>query len=291
MMEAASDKGPGDDVFPPLSPSYILAFQFSSWYPSFVRWSPKSTVVRPLGQDFWHYLDSDRVFVPDGSEDVVVDSTLSDGDGDGSDDAASIGEQYSFPELDKRIRDAIKEYGAVFPKLNFSSPKLSPTLFILGITQRDLNFYDFMMDTEIQNTIRSTVHKFWEDNIRPNWACTQKDYVFDLLLTRDLSQGHVLDFNPYAARTDPLLFTYEDLHELYSKAGRQDSCEHLTMGASLPELRIVDSLQHPAASRNAPAHEHNRIPVEALSLSEGRNIAEFGEIWHDEVKRAMQEDS
>lgn len=35
------------------------------------------------------------------------------------------GEPLAFPELDDKIRQAISEYGAVFPKLNFSSPRVS----------------------------------------------------------------------------------------------------------------------------------------------------------------------
>jgi hypothetical protein len=33
--------------------------------------------------------------------------------------------RYAFPDLDKQIRSAVDEYGAVFPKLNFSSPRVS----------------------------------------------------------------------------------------------------------------------------------------------------------------------
>lgn len=33
-------------------------------------------------------------------------------------------QEFAFPELDARIREAVREYGAVFPKLNFSSPKV-----------------------------------------------------------------------------------------------------------------------------------------------------------------------
>ncbi len=33
-------------------------------------------------------------------------------------------QRYAFPELDQQIRKAIEEYGAVFPKLNFSSPRV-----------------------------------------------------------------------------------------------------------------------------------------------------------------------
>jgi hypothetical protein len=47
-----------------------------------------------------------------------------------SDDEATA--KYSFPELDAQIRATIDEYGgAVFPKLNFSSPKVRHFLFLL----------------------------------------------------------------------------------------------------------------------------------------------------------------
>lgn len=346
-----------DGEFPLLSPDYILAFQFSNWYPSFATFSPRSTIVRPLGKGFTDYLDSDGVFVPEGSEAVDAEGTLAE-DEDDSHSTSSSGGQFSFPELDAQIRRAINEYGAVFPKLNFSSPRdaawvLSPSSplkctspadvylllkssdfvthdisvervfegcntddppnyelelvlrkwypidrsrevrcfvrsdVLLGISQRDTNFYDYMVNPDTQNIIRSTVHKFWADNIKPRWPLAQKDYIFDFLLTRDLSRGHILDFNPYAPRTDSLLFTYEDLHRL-SKA-RQESCGG-DVGMSLPALRVIDSSHHPAALRNVPVHQHNMVPIEALSLSEGHNIVEFGKVWQDEVRRAMQDE-
>ena len=43
---------------------------------------------------------------------------------EGEDDDEETGEQFSFPELDAQIRQAITDYGAVFPKLNFTSPKV-----------------------------------------------------------------------------------------------------------------------------------------------------------------------
>lgn len=39
------------------------------------------------------------------------------------------GPHYAFTELDAQIREAVKEYGAVFPKLNFSSPKVRVSIF------------------------------------------------------------------------------------------------------------------------------------------------------------------
>jgi hypothetical protein len=55
-------------VFPLTTPDSILAFQFSSWYPRFKQISIKSTIVKPLEDSFREYLNSDGVFVPDGSE-------------------------------------------------------------------------------------------------------------------------------------------------------------------------------------------------------------------------------
>lgn len=59
-------------LFPPITPKYVLSFQFSSWYPQFSQISIKSTIIRPLGKEFCEYLHSDSVFVPEGSEDLFV---------------------------------------------------------------------------------------------------------------------------------------------------------------------------------------------------------------------------
>lgn len=59
-----------------------------------------------------------------------AESTLSDDEDDEEevDTDAEEERHYAFPELDAQIRRIIKEYGAVFPKLNFSSPKVCTSL-------------------------------------------------------------------------------------------------------------------------------------------------------------------
>lgn len=101
--------------------------------------------------------------------------------------------------------------------------------------------------------------------------------TFDVLLTRDLSRAHVVDFNPYAPRTDALLFTYEDLLAIL-----------IQERSSAPQLRVIDSRTHPAATRNAPANQHNMVPFEALSLSSGRDIEQFRDMWQEEVQKSAQ---
>jgi hypothetical protein len=103
-----------------------------------------------------------------------------------------------------------------------------------------------------------------------------------VLLTRDLTRFHIIDFNPYAPRTDSLLFTYE---ELATAAATTTS----SLSAPAPTLRVIDSPAHPAANRNAPQHQHNMIPLEALTLSEGRNMEEFAAAWMEQVRRGAVE--
>ena len=80
--------------------------------------------------------------------------------------------------------------------------------------------------------------------------------VVDLLLSKDLSRAHIIDFNPYIARTDPLLFTYEELANRFSKQS----------SLAAPTLRVINSPVHAMTNRNAPDHQHNMVPLEAFAL-------------------------
>ncbi|KAF9046324.1 D123-domain-containing protein [Panaeolus papilionaceus] len=341
-------------IFPRLCPSYILAFQFSSWYPLFEKHTIRSTIIRPLSSEFQDYLNADGIFVPQGSENAPAITELSDDEGDEDDEDGEETKTYTFPELDSQIRSAVQEYDAVFPKLNFSSPKDASWLLpassplkctspadvymllkssdfithdldpsnvfegcdavssgndsqkpkynlelvlrkwypvdrarelrcfvrndvLIGITQRDNNYYEFWNDSNTQKKVVQSVKSFWESTIKPRWH-SEPNYVFDFLLTRDLSRGHILDFNPYAPKTDSLLFTYPELQEIADANGA-------------PQLRVIDSARHPAAASNVPAHQHNMIPFEAVNLSSGRDIEEFADTWKDSLKESMKPES
>lgn len=55
-------------------------------------------------------------------------------DSDEEDEADEPQERFSFPDLDAQIRQSVEEYGAVFPKLNFTSPKVRiPTSLLCAL--------------------------------------------------------------------------------------------------------------------------------------------------------------
>ncbi|KAG6866291.1 hypothetical protein C0991_006387 [Blastosporella zonata] len=289
-----------------------------------------------------------------------AESNLSDEDNDGDEDEECP--SFAFPELDTRIRECVATYEAVFPKLNFSSPKdaswilpassplkctspsdvyllLKSSDFIthdlsaenvfagcdnpppsyelelvlrkwyavdrsrelrcfvrhnvlVAISQRDNNYYEFLNDPKTKDFINRVMLEYWEKNIQgsKHWE-TYPDYTFDFFLTRDLSRGHIIDFNPYAPQTDPLLFTYEELADIVDTSQRATSHNPSPINNSqqLPEFRVIDSRAHPAATSNAPAYQHNMVPIEALSLSSGRDIDEFAELWKDEIQQSMSD--
>jgi hypothetical protein len=111
--------------------------------------------------------------------------------------------------------------------------------------------------------------------------------TLDVLLTRDLTRFHIIDFNPYAPRTDSLLFTYEELATLFAATAATSTSSLLSTPA--PTLRVIDSPAHPAATRNVPQYQHNMVPLEALTLSEGRNLEEFATAWMEQVRRGAVE--
>jgi hypothetical protein len=94
-----------------------------------------------------------------------------------------------------------------------------------------------------------------------------------------LDSLHVLDFNPYLPRTDPLLFTYPELLDILK-------FRLSTAAQGKPELRAIDSKAHPSSSRAAPTHQHNMLPREVFELSAGRNITEFARAWQEELANA-----
>jgi D123 len=117
--------------------------------------------------------------------------------------------------------------------------------------------------------------------------------VFDLHLTRDLSSAHILDFNAYHSKTDPLLFTYGEILQLLVSASTSvapDLAPDFLRGQSFPPvLRTITSPSDPAASRNAPQYQHNAVPFDALQLSEGNDIATFSRRWQEELVKNMYE--
>lgn len=121
----------------------LLQCQFSSWFPIF-RHLPedegfrrtnvtiKSKIISPLPDDFKDYLLADGIRLPQDATKLSScapnEVPRNDDDDDNwdtnSQDNTDTLEQFSFPELNQQITEAVAALGgSVIPKLNWSAPK------------------------------------------------------------------------------------------------------------------------------------------------------------------------
>jgi hypothetical protein len=117
-------------------------FSIASWHPIFSRHTCPAAFV-PFPPEFRAYLESDGTQPPADVEDTAAEAEWSDDEGQpdegqpddsgpddsGPDDDANSSSSsspaaaFSFPELTAKLAAAIKKYGSVTPKLNFSAPR------------------------------------------------------------------------------------------------------------------------------------------------------------------------
>ncbi|KXS17789.1 D123-domain-containing protein [Gonapodya prolifera JEL478] len=115
--------------FPPLSRAIIDACALPSWLPKFSR-STFKTIVIELPDDFVEFLKADGIVlpspVPRSSQLLEVESDADDDtavEEDEDEQAARTSPFPSYSAVLQSIREAIDEFGAVFPKLDWSAPQ------------------------------------------------------------------------------------------------------------------------------------------------------------------------
>jgi hypothetical protein len=78
---------------------------------------------------------------------------------------------------------------------------------LIGITQRDLNHFDFLFD--LQDRLQSKIQEFFDVRLRDTFP--DDNFVFDVYVPTPYERVWLVDVNPWAPRTDPLLFSWLEL--------------------------------------------------------------------------------
>lgn len=150
---------------------------------------------------------------------------------------------------------------------------------LLGITQRDLNHYEFLepMKAELVETIES----FFEEKLRDTFP--DPDFVFDVYIPQSDRDKKVwlIDINPFAPRTDALLFSWTELLE-------QNLGEHEVDDAGV-ELRLVRKDDPEAYSFTTSQYSASKMPKEVVDagVNGDEAIWEFAARWR-EITREME---
>ncbi|KAL9239479.1 hypothetical protein vseg_013796 [Gypsophila vaccaria] len=320
--------------------------QIQEWYPKFKHVSMK-TAIHELPESFVQYLTEDsgpfllpvsvsnddafpnRIHNPLDEEDYQV----SEGSGDESEQPSP---PPSFPELELKIKESIEFLGgAVFPKLNWSSPKdtawISPTgtlkctsfsdialllrssdslvhdlchaydscddktmsrppqfylalrkwypslrpemefrCFVrgqqlVGISQREVTgFYPTLLDRK--DEIKDVVYDFFIDSIQERFM--SDNYTFDVYVTKE-RKVKLMDFNPWAAFTLPLLFSWEEFEQ--SSGAEEDF-----------EIRIVES------QCSVRPGLKTAVPYDYIDMSSGSGWDQFLRNADQELQQQMR---
>lgn len=78
---------------------------------------------------------------------------------------------------------------------------------LLGICQRDLNHFDFLF--ELRPTLVALIHRFFAQHLRDSFD--DDSFAFDVYVPNPYTRVWLVDVNPWALRTDPLLFSWGEL--------------------------------------------------------------------------------
>ncbi|KAF9980406.1 hypothetical protein BGZ65_005147 [Modicella reniformis] len=137
---------------------------------------------------------------------------------------------------------------------------------LVGISQRDMTYYEFLKN--IQDELEQKIVDFYDNKIRNKFP--DPDYTFDVYITRTRERIYLIDFNPFAQKTDSLLFEWEEL---------------LLAQERMP-LRLLSS--EAAGQHMRQPFAFNRYPVDVTELSNGQTVADFAEAFYKKVQAAAK---
>ncbi|KAF3045394.1 hypothetical protein E8E11_006713 [Didymella keratinophila] len=92
---------------------------------------------------------------------------------------------------------------------------------LIALCQRDLNHFDFLFG--MQDRLARLIQDFFDDKVRDSFP--DPDFTFDVYVPPPHDRVWVVDFNPWAQRTDPLLFSWLELLQMEVPEGRNEEEE------------------------------------------------------------------
>jgi hypothetical protein len=191
---------------------------------------------------------------------------------------------------------------------------------LIALCQRDLNHFDFLFN--MQDKLRQRVQDFFDSKLRDSFP--DPNFTFDVYIPPPHDKVWVVDFNPWAMRTDPLLFSWMELltmdvpeaqtqdreedvvripiaraggpvvislDDIESASDSDESDENDVEEIWQPEFRLVRKDDPEAYGFTTPQYSAHKMPkdvVDAASGGEGM-MREFAMQWQDAQRLAEQQ--
>lgn len=172
---------------------------------------------------------------------------------------------------------------------------------LLCICQRDLNHYPFL--DALKTTLLKLIQTFFETSLQRSFS--DDSFVFDVYIPPPHGKVWLIDINPWAPRTDPLLFSWLEILEM--KGGEQggatkdqedtdsnnesddDGSEEFIFE---PEFRLVRRDDPEAYAFNTPQYSAHKLPKDMVDASAdgGSGLRDFMGQWREILTRQKSEE-
>ncbi|KAB8291877.1 hypothetical protein EYC80_006654 [Monilinia laxa] len=167
---------------------------------------------------------------------------------------------------------------------------------LIGICQRDLNYFDFLFP--LIPTLREAIQLYFDKILKDTFP--DRNFSFDVYIPEPFDKVRLVDINPWAPRTDPLLFSWLELLTLSvpppllgtadspsvpplptHSSDEDDGPDAIEEIEWMPDFRLVKKDDPEAYSFASPQYSAHKMPqevVEAGASGEG-GMREFADNW------------
>lgn len=196
---------------------------------------------------------------------------------------------------------------------------------LIAICQRDLNHFDFLF--KMRDNLRAKIQTFFDVRLRDTFP--DENFVFDVYVPPPHQRVWLVDVNPWAQRTDPLLFSWLELltmpdrvepptARLYFNAPKPVMLDNADDGAvedemlrvdesddtslsdeeedmddlTIAEFRLIHKDDPEAYGFTTPQYSAHKLPkdvVDASSAGPGP-MRQFADQWKEALARERHED-
>ncbi|EEH48694.1 cell division cycle protein 123 [Paracoccidioides brasiliensis Pb18] len=184
------------------------------------------------------------------------------------------GAQDSPPRIPYHL--VLRKYVTLNPALEFRCFVRDRKL--LCLCQRDLNHFDFLFG--LRDNLRDKIQTFFD--IRLHDTFPDRDFVFDVYVPPPHNRVWLMDINPWAPRTDPLLFSWLEILQMKGPGCEAEDKE------GVPEEEVVRLALRQRDSRNEEGKGNGRSKLESGNKEEEEEKEANGE--GDEVDGEEDED-
>jgi D123 len=184
---------------------------------------------------------------------------------------------------------------------------------LVAISQREMNYFAFLL--ELRPQLLQRIQTFLEDDLLVSEYFSQdemKSFVFDVYITPPYDRVWLIDINPWAPRTDPLLFSWLEILTIpFHSAGQklkerqgedgeepggpeeQPDDEEEEDGYE-PEFRLVERDDPEAYQFSSTKYSAHKLPKDVVDASMGSGggggMEEMMREWKKALEKQVDED-